>query len=323
MPEGERHLARPAGWPSVYVMFASLLPGLRDLRVPLASGLIWLIAAWLLVEPHIPDEEPTGVLGSLYRLEGAFGAAFLTAATLFIAYLVGIMLPYYKLPVHRIQRLWTKKITDGQQLLAISVNARAELLRFIEQPVREAARILAEAGRWGDEQEALKESESIWTINLQVVENILHEEEFLALRLLSQDKEPLYQSYDRKIAEAQFRQGLTMPTAALVVVLAITASPYWLFAFVIPGVLGALSLSSRRDAMNDLSHAIVSGAIQSSAITLLQQVVKAGDVGQIRLWTSSSPRLSLYGYFLQSHDGAEPKLPHASSDVQGVRGVRR
>ena len=82
--------------------------------MPLTSGMIWLIAAWLLVEPHIPDEEPTGVLGSLYRLEGAFGAPSLTAATLLIAYLVGIMLPYNKLPMHRMQRFWTKEITSAR-----------------------------------------------------------------------------------------------------------------------------------------------------------------------------------------------------------------
>jgi len=223
--------------------------------------MIWLIAAWLLVEPHIPDEEPTGVLGSLYRLEGAFGAASITAATLFIAYLVGIMLPYYKLPMHRIQRFWTTEITSDHQFRAISRQASAELCRFIAPSVREAARILAEAGSWGDGQEAPKEYEAIQAINLQVIENILDEEEFLAMCLLSQAKECLYQSYDRKIAEAQFRQGLVMPTIALVVVLAITAAPYWLFALVIPGLLGALGLFSHRDAMNDLSHAIVSGTI--------------------------------------------------------------
>jgi len=77
-------------------------------------------------------------------------------------------------------------------------------------------------------------------------------------------------------------------------------------------LLGALGLWSHRDAMDDLSHAIVSGAIKSTAIMLLQQVVDTNDVEQIRLWTSSSRRLSLYGYFLQTHDGAEPRLSSAS-----------
>jgi len=294
-------------------VLANILPGLRDLRVPLTSGLVWLLSAWIVVEPHLPDEEPTGVLGSLYRLEDVFGITALTAATLFSAYLIGIMVPYYKLPMHRIQRLWTAEIKSDHHLLAISTGARAELARFIEQPVYEAARLLAAAGPWGKGQEAPTEHQAASAITLQVIENILDEERYLALRLLTQDKEHLYQSYDRKIAEAQFRHGLVYPTLGLVAVLAFTASHFWWFAIAVPIGLNILSLWSHREAMDDLSHAIVSGAIKSTVIVLLQQVVDTNDVEQIRLWTTPSRRFPLYGYFLQTHDGAESRLPSVSS----------
>lgn len=49
-------------------MLASLLPGLRDLRTPLAAGYIWLVAVWVALEPRIPNS-PDGdsVLGSFDR----------------------------------------------------------------------------------------------------------------------------------------------------------------------------------------------------------------------------------------------------------------
>jgi hypothetical protein len=37
-------------------LLASLLPGLRDLRVPLAAGLMWLVVLWLSFYPDLPTK---------------------------------------------------------------------------------------------------------------------------------------------------------------------------------------------------------------------------------------------------------------------------
>jgi hypothetical protein len=303
-------------------VLSSLLPGLRDLRTPLTCGLLWLLTAWLVIEPHLPESRPVGVLGSIYRLHEVFGTTLLTAAILFTSYVIGILLPSYKLPMHRIARLWSPTISSDRQSLWISMSARAELSRFLSEPVREASRLLKSAGPWGKTDDGgMNAAPEVWDsksqIEMQVIENIADEEQFLAMRLLAQDKERLYQTYDRKAAEAQFRQGLAFPVGGLVLVLASRSSPWWLMALLVPVGLIALSYSSRKDAMDDVIYAVISGQIKSTAVGLLQQVVATKDVEQIRLWTSSSRRLSLWGYFLQWHDGAEEKLP-ATKPTDGM-----
>jgi hypothetical protein len=49
-------------------MLASRLPGLRDLRTPLATGPLWLIAVWLVVHNHVPlsTEQAQGPMRSLF-----------------------------------------------------------------------------------------------------------------------------------------------------------------------------------------------------------------------------------------------------------------
>jgi hypothetical protein len=74
----------------------NILPGLRELRAPLAAGYMWLITAWLWLDHFrlIPESRPTGD-GWLPRVWGigvALGAAtFLTVLT-FVAYLIGSFL---------------------------------------------------------------------------------------------------------------------------------------------------------------------------------------------------------------------------------------
>jgi hypothetical protein len=71
-------------------MLTSLLPGLRELRAPLAAGYIWLLAGWIAFESRVADrDDATEVLRSLYRLDDALSGVGLFAAATFVAYLVG------------------------------------------------------------------------------------------------------------------------------------------------------------------------------------------------------------------------------------------
>jgi hypothetical protein len=73
-------------------MLTSLLPGLRELRAPLAAGYLWLIAAWVAFAPRIPTPETaSGVLKDIYRLGQAVGKPGVIAAVTFAAYIIGIM----------------------------------------------------------------------------------------------------------------------------------------------------------------------------------------------------------------------------------------
>ena len=62
-------------------MLSSLVPGLRELRAPLAGGYLWLISIWLIFGDALPgrsEVEQSGPLNRLYELEpliSTFGLA--------------------------------------------------------------------------------------------------------------------------------------------------------------------------------------------------------------------------------------------------------
>src|SRR3954469_23060979 len=68
----------------------NLLPGLRDLRTPLAVGYLWLTALWLVFGNRVPDPgDASGLVHDLYRAASAVGTTASLAALTFTAYLMG------------------------------------------------------------------------------------------------------------------------------------------------------------------------------------------------------------------------------------------
>jgi hypothetical protein len=71
-------------------MLTNLLPGVRQLRAPLAAGYLWLFALWLVLEPALPTEtEAQGLAASIYRLGDLVTAFGLAVVVSFAAYLIG------------------------------------------------------------------------------------------------------------------------------------------------------------------------------------------------------------------------------------------
>jgi len=68
-------------------MFAQLLPGIREIRAPLAAGFLWLLLCWLLVHKSI--SHIAGPIGELHQLGANLPTAAVGAAASFVAYLVG------------------------------------------------------------------------------------------------------------------------------------------------------------------------------------------------------------------------------------------
>lgn len=71
----------------------NLLPGLRDLRAPLAAGYLWLTAGWLYFAPQLPAsvDEADGVLKDIYHVIEASGPVAAAAGLSFAAYIIGIL----------------------------------------------------------------------------------------------------------------------------------------------------------------------------------------------------------------------------------------
>jgi hypothetical protein len=72
-------------------VLASLLPGLRDLRGPLAVGYTWLIVLWLFFADKVPHERPANgnAIAKLFDLGDLLGPTVVLAAVSFVAYMLG------------------------------------------------------------------------------------------------------------------------------------------------------------------------------------------------------------------------------------------
>jgi hypothetical protein len=72
-------------------ILATLVPGLRASRAPLAAGALWLLALWLAVEPSLPKagEKTTGLIGSLLAVDDVIGSVGASILLGFAAYLMG------------------------------------------------------------------------------------------------------------------------------------------------------------------------------------------------------------------------------------------
>jgi hypothetical protein len=73
-------------------MLTSLLPGLREIRAPLAAGYVWLLGLWLtvLALPAAPDFS-TGLYRHLVDLANWVGKPAIFVASAFVAYLLGVL----------------------------------------------------------------------------------------------------------------------------------------------------------------------------------------------------------------------------------------
>ncbi len=73
-------------------MLANLLPGLREIRAPLAAGYLWLVVGWLLLHDRVDTgSSASGAVDALAELRDAIGVGGIAGAATFLAYLLGAL----------------------------------------------------------------------------------------------------------------------------------------------------------------------------------------------------------------------------------------
>ncbi|MGN9782950.1 hypothetical protein ACTMTF_16065 [Nonomuraea sp. ZG12] len=73
-------------------MLSELLPGIREVRTPLATGYTWLLFIWLLWGRNLPEpEKATGLLKDVYVASEALNPVAIGIAASFVAYLIGCL----------------------------------------------------------------------------------------------------------------------------------------------------------------------------------------------------------------------------------------
>ena len=83
--------------------------------------------------------------------------------------------------------------------------------------------------------------------------------------LLVGEQPEIYAEADRVRSEAEFRLALVLPTIALVIVLVVVGTPWWVFGFLAPAALLATGLAKRNEARTFIVNSIESGKTPSPA----------------------------------------------------------
>jgi hypothetical protein len=298
-------------------VLANLLPGVRELRAPLAAGYLWFVASWIALADRFPSEkEAEGVTRALYRLEDITSAIGLAVAISFAAYLGGALseaLFARVFPVLEralVKVLGKKLFLRGETEFDLFRETLLLVSRRGERALRTlAARILDELRptddvlaaevevfhRYRTVNEALRRAREVLTPDAEraqapeedvrlttLVGAVLAELQLVETRLIGEQTE-LYSTADRLGAEAEFRDAVTPPLVGLVVVLAFESSPAWLIGL-IPIAMLYWQGVRRRQAHNDLlADALLLGRVEAPIVERLRYRMEDGLRGRVVL----------------------------------------
>jgi hypothetical protein len=296
-------------------MLASLLPGLRDLRTPLATGYLWVVALWLLLHNRIPDsvEHATGPIKSLYQLGTFVGDTAVLAALSFVAYLLGSMLRLQPRtdfsgiirttlpkggPIRVFRVLWAP---SWRMFIARGFSMYLQLRTFMSTQLRQLASdvdlnvhhavLEDQANRYHDLWSAIRTYKqkpesarhSAEQLNLaqdiesQLVmvyaQNMIEELPAVGIQLQAKNRD-FWDTYDRQLAEAQFRYGIAPPMAVIIVILAWKSGDWWwLLLLAAPVFLFILSYRHLMDATSTLVQAVVLKMVEPPVVERLREAV--------------------------------------------------
>jgi hypothetical protein len=211
-------------------MLATLVPGLRHLRVPLAAGVVWMLIGWLLWARHLPERgQSTGLLAQVHDALAMVGPAVALTLFGFVAYLIGDIWVQARFPLSRVTRKVRRalKIPSiwrmDEWLLVDSFTTDNGMFREL-LPNLGVRRPTAE-DLTAETRERLRDA-MYGDINRANI------------RLLGTDTE-LHEEFDRYWSEYMLKEVLAFPVSALVVIAAINASTD----LVVVGISGVVGVS--------------------------------------------------------------------------------
>lgn len=234
-------------------MLASLLPGLREVRTPLAVGYLWLLVMWLWFAGHVPTERPTGdgFIPRVFDLLDLLGPAAVLAALSFVAFLLGALLT---IPTEGrlMQRLFERMPTTSLDVRTTRDEYNQHVTRLRDRAERSIRSLPPDEFDQAD---------------LDVARKSYAGASDLRQRLLVVNQE-LYGEYDRLETESQFRLNLAPPLMTFGATAGVGVWPGWAAIGVLAGVIliiqglsrGARSASVIQRAVlsKDIEHPLAS-----------------------------------------------------------------
>jgi hypothetical protein len=285
-------------------MLASVLPGLRELRAPLAAGYLWLLAGWLLLDDRVPsDENATGIWRSLRDLSDVVSAIGLGVAVSFAAYVVGSVSVAMMSPVLswvyryvRLRKFRFQHPHQGREPFKVAHQGepgRRMLFRvWAEYPVvgygtlsGAASAIVREHVLSRVRRGAGFVPNDLFSTSWSYAE-LVTELRLIEQRLIGNETE-LYAEADRLRSEAEFRAAVTPPLALLALLFAGRSSLLWLLGMPIIAALYAQGQLRLRDRNDLLVQAVALGRVEAPALErlALRLEINEGSAGA----TSRSP----------------------------------
>jgi hypothetical protein len=272
-------------------ILASLLPGLRDLRAPLAAGYLWLAIIWIAwgrEQSNLSDRHD--LLGDVHGLAQNAGPVAVGVALSFIAYVLGILsinvlggvrnftrraINQFLRSRNRTRRTIAKA---GQRILSTGgddENTREigeELIQWIPFDWHPTATVIVQE-RWeqANRQQPKGKPTALFVARFRRL--LIKDLPLVPFRLMGKDPE-LYGEYDRLRSEGDFRLAVADPSLVLTIQLSITESWLWLVALpgvIILQVLGAQKISASNNLLLD---AIRAGRVESPVLAMLDAEVQ-------------------------------------------------
>jgi hypothetical protein len=120
-------------------MLASVMPGLRELRAPLAAGYLWLALSWLVLGDALPaSDEVNGPFARLYELEPVVSNLGLAVVASVGAYILGSIAIDVQVRIG--QRLSGDRELGGITSVVPMTEAGWEVLNVLVRPIPPADR---------------------------------------------------------------------------------------------------------------------------------------------------------------------------------------
>ncbi|HEX8498329.1 MAG TPA: hypothetical protein VF661_14120 [Actinomycetales bacterium] len=243
-------------------MLLNLLPGVRDLRVPLVTGYVWLFSVWLLIQRFewlTANVKTSSGLQSILDLASFAGRPATVVTISFVAYLVGALI---QVDVSALQR----PSRQGQTALLNFADQAAEPLD-VYMIMHEHARSINRAT--GEEVRA--------EVAVILYGDIITELPQLSTRLQIEN-ERLWSSYDRLLSEGDMRFNAGIALAGVSTVAVICIHP----ALGAIGGAGAAaliwrSLQKLARSADVVSEALILGVIKSSTVERWQKRYASPD----------------------------------------------
>jgi hypothetical protein len=258
-------------------MLASLLPGLRELRAPLAAGYLWLLLAWLALGGRVPEEsEATGIAARLYDIRDAASALGLAVAISFVAYLLGSLSEAIASPIGQ----WLKQpFTSARAQSSIELVVDDRLRELTKRVPIDRVEYLLEEQLRGREQmrQPIREEKNpevrLGRLIRVLEERIIQELDLASTRLIGEQPE-LFSTVDRLRAEAEFRFAIAPPLLALGLLLATTEHVLWLAMVIAVAVLGWQGMRRRTEANDVVADSLLLGRVEAPILERLRRAAE-------------------------------------------------